>query len=258
MRLSGLKKLMPTAHFERMQGSVDENEHYCSKPHDGCTCKHCKDCPDRLEGPWYRGEKPKPGTRTDWKDFRSDCKELTHDELAEKYTRIFVTCNRGFTAAYTKWTGKERGMPVVIILYGPSGTGKSLLASQMFPEAYRKPKNKWWDHYTGQDVVIFDDFYSWISYDDMLRMLDWYALMVETKGGTVHLTTQVFVFTSNKSPEDWYSNVPDRSALTRRLKEYGTVVEITKQGMQLKKWKDPAPQGAKAPYYHSGPYLCDL
>ena len=30
----------------------------------------------------------------------------------------------------------------------------------------------WWDEYEGQPCVIINDFYGWIRYDDLLRLLD--------------------------------------------------------------------------------------
>lgn len=60
----------------------------------------------------------------------------------------------------------------------------------------------------------------------MLRLLDRYALAVETKGGHVSFTSKRVVFTSNTRPEEWYPNVPHRPALSRRL---GSVFEFPGQ-----------------------------
>ena len=46
----------------------------------------------------------------------------------------------------------------------------------------------------------YDDFYGWIKFDEMLRLLDRYPLLVETKGGTTH-------FTSRFMYRDWETSI---------------------------------------------------
>lgn len=40
-RLSALKKFHATAHWEKRRGTPYEAAHYCKKPVEDCTCKHC-------------------------------------------------------------------------------------------------------------------------------------------------------------------------------------------------------------------------
>lgn len=40
-RLTALKKFHRTAHWEKRLGTPYEAEHYCKKPVEDCTCKHC-------------------------------------------------------------------------------------------------------------------------------------------------------------------------------------------------------------------------
>ena len=39
---------------------------------------------------------------------------------------------------------------------------------------------------------------------DLQRLLDWYPLWVEVKGGSVPMLAKVYVITANTDPEDWY------------------------------------------------------
>lgn len=92
-----------------------------------------------------------------------------------------------------------------LVIWGPPGTGKSRFAYEVFPGAYWKAKGKWWGGYRGQEVVIVDEFYGWIKYDELCRLLDRYPLQVERKGGHINYKPKLMVFTSNKPWEEWYN-----------------------------------------------------
>jgi len=80
--------------------------------------------------------------------------------------------------------------------------------------------------YNYQDAIIFDEFYSWIELDDMLRILDRYPYMGETKGSYTHLKASTFIFTSNDDPRDMYKKIlwRRRQAFFRRIVEFGMVL----------------------------------
>ena len=65
--------------------------------------------------------------------------------------------------------------------------------------------------------MVLDDFYGWIKFDEMLRLLDRYPLLVETKGGTTHFTSRFIHITSNKHPSSWYKRGHYYDALFRRF-----------------------------------------
>lgn len=94
----------------------------------------------------------------------------------------------------------------VIVIYGPTGTGKSRWCSENFPNAYWKQLGKWWDAYNQHEVVIIDEFYGWLQWTTLLRLCDRYPMMVETKGGQVQFTAKTIVFTSNTAPNLWYKD----------------------------------------------------
>lgn len=107
----------------------------------------------------------------------------------------------------------------VIVITGPTGTGKSKWAADTFPGAYWKPRSDWWDGYIGQDTVVLDEFYGWIAHDLLLRLCDRYPLNVQVKGGTVNFISKTIVITSNKSPKQWYKNFYFE-AFERRVEEW--------------------------------------
>lgn len=92
-----------------------------------------------------------------------------------------------------------------IVFSGETGSGKSRTAAAICGEdVYYKPHGKWWDGYDGQQSVIVDDFYGWMQYDEVLRVTDRYPHRVEVKGGFKEFTSKKIIFTSNKSPRDWW------------------------------------------------------
>lgn len=123
-----------------------------------------------------------------------------------------------------------------MVLYGPSGTGKTASARTEYPDAYVLPKGDgkiWWEGYQGQTEVLIDEFYGWIPYDYLLRLLDYSPMQVEFKGGSCPLAATTFIITSNKHWMDWYSDeVKGRhnnlEALARRLAEFGEVYYVSR------------------------------
>lgn len=94
----------------------------------------------------------------------------------------------------------------VIVLQGPTGTGKSKFAMDAYPDAYWKQRSQWWDGYCNQETIILDEFYGWIPFDLLLRLCDRYPLLLETKGGQVQCVAKRVVITTNSLPGNWYRN----------------------------------------------------
>lgn len=84
-----------------------------------------------------------------------------------------------------------------IYVFGPPRTGKSCFLSQLFPNAFYKSQNKWWDGYTGQKEVILDDMDSPCLGHKLKIWLDRKACVGEVKCGHVQLQHHVFAISSN-------------------------------------------------------------
>lgn len=108
-----------------------------------------------------------------------------------------------------------------VVYWGPTGTGKSRRAWQEAgPLAYPKnPRTKWWDSYRGQENVIIDEFRGDIDIGYLLRWLDRYPILIETKGSGTSVRAKRYWITSNLDPELWYPTVDSDTwyALKRRL-----------------------------------------
>lgn len=226
-RLPKIKELLgsPTAHIEKAKGSPQQAWDYCTKEE------------TRIEGPWCTGLRPGgAGTRTDIVgavDLLKEGKRLA--QVLEEYPSVVVKYFRGLQACQML-LAKSRdpaNSPVIEVFWGESGTGKTRKAVSENPDAYllTKPNGNgtlWFDGYEGQTCVILDEFYGWIQYDLLLRLLDRYPLRVQTKGGTVEMCATKFVITSNKSWRDWYPNIDKLDALERRIREFGKVTHFNR------------------------------
>lgn len=234
VRQETLKKVDPRAHWETRRGDHEQAKHYSMKGSFGdCKCEHCEKA-NTILGPWEYGSDHnvprKKGQRMDLDALKQalDDPEMELADVASNHFGAFLRYNRGIVAYLTsKVRHRNTERPQIFVFWGPSGTGKSRLAETRWPRAYRKMKNEWWQGYKGQKEVIFDDFYGWIAYDEMLRILDWYRFELQMKGSSAPLSATTFIFTSNVPWEEWYKKVYDTSALRRRIEEFGIVTHMT-------------------------------
>lgn len=193
--LSSVKLLHQRAHWEPRRGTHRQAKEYCTKSE------------TRTSGPTELGEEPQQGFRSDLariKILLESGADLA--EVAEVNFGIYLQYRRSLQA-YRELKLPHRSSSVtVIVMFGPTGTGKSKFAHETFPNAYWKPPGKWWPDYQGQSTVIFDEFYgTWWTHSEMLRLLDRYPVSVEGKGTYVKLVATKFVITSNVPPHQWYT-----------------------------------------------------
>jgi hypothetical protein len=225
MRLSALKKICFEAHWEPRRGTHIQAKEYCQK----------RDNP--IDGPWTIGSEEGipngPGARTDLDALKADLdSKMALGSIAENHFALFLRYERGIRSylslrsEYRKFQPGEK--PQIFVLTGPSGCGKTRLARECFPGAYwvTKPTGSsplWFDDYFGQEVIIFDEFYSWVPYDFLLRLLDFGEMQLPFKGGHAKCRAKIFIFTSNMPYSDWYPKIEDKTAFYRRLSEFGQV-----------------------------------
>lgn len=204
-RLTAVKKILPTSHWEIMRGNIVEASDYCKK--DG-EFEEFGIMPDIDNG---ANEKKR------WADAINACKagdlEAVPEDIRLKYYR---TCKE-IAKDYMAKAADADGVTGVWI-YGPSGTGKSRLARQDYPDSYLKMQNKWWDGYQGEDSVILDDF-DCKELGHLLKIwADRYSFVAETKGGAINIRPKKFIITSNYSINDLFPDGELNAAIKRRFK----------------------------------------
>lgn len=120
----------------------------------------------------------------------------------------------------------------VTLFVGTTGTGKTYQAVDMYPDAYIATAQGggpakgtiWFDGYDGQDVVIFDDYHSWLATEVFLTMMDRYKVQVPVKGGMAPAMWTKIIITSNMLPTQWVDGATKRkpskvhlAAMLRRI-----------------------------------------
>lgn len=119
-------------------------------------------------------------------------------------------------------------VPCATYLYGVPGSGKSRFARELAKAVedrapyFKSAREKWWDGYDGQKVVIIEDldpvdFSRLILYYKL--WLDVYIINGEVKGGYINLRPEQIIITSNYSLKDLCIGIADvdYQALRRRF-----------------------------------------
>lgn len=208
------------------RGSHEQAVAYATKP------------TSRILGPFSYGSASaieKSGQRSDIKAMVSAVKAgASNLEVLDAFTKQYSRHYRFVEHVRLLLQKRDRPIPSIGILYGPTRTGKSTWVKRHCKGAYwlPQPNSKtgglWFDGYDGEDTVVIDEFYGWISFSFLLRLLDSTPLVVQTKGGSRYLQASNYVFTSNVHPTAWYTKVPMHrlSALFARLREFGVLYRL--------------------------------
>jgi Putative viral replication protein/RNA helicase len=189
----GVCAIIPRAWFEPRKGTRKQAIAYVTKED------------TRIRGPWEYGASFGQGHRSDLNEAYTMIQAgASERQLMDHDFGMWARNYQAFIRAKRLLLPQRNFKTKVIVLYGETGSGKSRWCQETFPNAFWKPRGQWWCGYEQQEAVIIDDFYGWIPYDSMLRLLDRYPLLVETKGGQEVFNSKTIILTSNIPPHQWY------------------------------------------------------
>ncbi len=215
VRFTTIKNRFPTAHIEKAYGTVQENRAYIRK-----------------EGRWADTDKVEtaiPGTFEEWGEIPPERAEKHPDmfRLVQNIrdgmtTTEIIDDNPSMafrireidllrqTLTAEKYAVENRPLRVTY-LYGASGAGKTRSIYAAYdPRSiyritnYRAANGIYFDGYSGQDVLVFEEFRSQISIEDMLNYLDIYPLTLPARYNDKRACYTKVYITSNSPLEEQY------------------------------------------------------
>lgn len=203
------------SHLAVAKGSPEQNKAYCTKAE------------GRIAGPWELGTSITSGQRVDLDAAYKIVLETGDISKVEPavFMKYASSCMKLASLAQPP---RRDGLKVICIV-GATGIGKSYATHECYPNLYMPfygNSGLWWDGYTGQEVVLLEEFRGQVPLQKMLQILDPYPLRLEIKGGSVPARHKLVIITSNTHPSEWYpdnpqkpgaTREPERKALNRRL-----------------------------------------
>lgn len=145
-------------------------------------------------------------------------------ELIDDHPELIVKYARGMSTII-QHVSRERSLKIradlqVTVLWGAPGAGKTRAVydrhglENVF--TLHQMPTLWFDGYTDQTVLLLDDFYGWIQWGTLLKILDIYPFQGPIKGGFTFLQCTHIYLTSNRPWYTWYKRA-DQAALQRRI-----------------------------------------
>lgn len=222
-------------HVEVAKGSPAQNYKYCTKEETRMPqadyIKYCQDndiepkvmpfvfFPDGVPGP--------QGRRTDIDNFVDCLKCSDFATVALDNPTVYVKYSTGLAKLDFMMRQKKAQQwrtVTVHVIYGSTGVGKTRSALQQGQELgttflMRKDAGKtmWWDGYTGQKVLVLDEYHgNWMPYKSILGVLDGHPYRCPVKGSHVWGEWETVLITSCREPHGWYERT-EYTELDRRI-----------------------------------------
>jgi hypothetical protein len=155
------------------------------------------------------------------------------EAIAEENPGMYARYHRGLHALRAAVIDRPRDQATpknVVVLFGPTGTGKTRTAIERLTELYGSyylwdpTLHPWWDGYDCHRGVVIDEFRGQLPFSVILRLLDRYRMTVQVKGGMRQFVADTIYITSPKHPDEWYKD--DGSDKLNQLKRRITTVEL--------------------------------
>ena len=221
-RFKTIKEYFPTAHIESRKGTKTQARDYCQKDE------------TRMDGHnvFEYGDFVESAERSDLNDITVMIESGASDrdiQLAypSQYFRYYKNISQ-LRQIYleTKFNNVFRELEITYI-YGETETGKTryVMEKYGYTNVYRVTTydHTAFDHYNGQDVIVFEEFRSSFKIEDMLKYLEGYPLMLPSRyNNKVACYTKVYIITN------WGLNEQYKKIQTEHPKTWGAFLRRIK------------------------------
>lgn len=191
-------------HCEVSRGTEEECTNYCEKEE------------SRIEAGarWgtYDANEGKQGRRSDLEAIYTKAKAGTPvGQIADEHPGDYIRYHSGIDALIAQVAPKPplaRDV-VVIIFWGPTGTGKTHRIMHQYPDCYCvRPGRDPWGHYKGEECVFFDEF-DWTKWtcQEMNQYLDKWRVLLDARYRNRYAEWTRVAICANSSPVTWWPSV---------------------------------------------------
>lgn len=224
---SAVRKMFPSRHVTKCFADELSNIKYCEKD-ENIVFEH--------------GTRPNQGERRDLLEIKNDIVEGKYsvDELTMECPMLVHQYGRTLNKIEDIILRKKfRGwMTKGIWYHGPTGVGKSAIALKDYnPDThYIYPKdNGWWDGYTGQETVIFNEFRgSDVLFSELLELCDWTPKTVRRRGREpAPFLARKLIITSSLTPMECYSYAISRKDSMQQLLRRFEIIEVLEKNPEV-------------------------
>lgn len=198
--LETMKEILPEAHWgmKKKHATFEDNVNYCSK--------------GGLFEEW--GDKPDQGKRIDLIELKERIMDgASVDDIALENPVAFHQYGRTLERLQTIRLRRQHRTWYTqgIWVWGPSGVGKSHMAFENYSYETHYIKNlneDWWDGYTGQEVVILNEYKGQLTLGEIFDLVDKWPKTVKYRNREpVPFLAKTVYITSSKNPYEMYTSL---------------------------------------------------
>jgi len=207
-------KILPASWMERSKGTALENRNYAIKKNDFFEAGEIP--VDKTEAQKRGGQ----GNKERWERVAKLARKGDMKTIEQDDPQIFILHGQRLKSLYIPETKNMDGPSPHEWWVGESGTGKSRLLWELYPNHFQKQRNKWWDGYNYEDVVAIEE---WSPRNDcttsnLKEWADRYKFAGEIKGGILQkLRPKKLIVLSNYTPQQCFLNSEDLKPILRRF-----------------------------------------
>jgi len=207
-------RMLPRAHLEPSNGSPTQNRAYCTKENDFFEFG---DIPMERDMARIKGG---AGNAARYTKAIEDASRGDMDTIKRDDPQLYLLHGVRLESLFAPTTIPLDGDLLHEWWVGPSGSGKSRLLWELYPNHFAKALNKWWDRYRHEDVVAIEE---WAPKNDctassLKRWADRYPFPGEIKGGVMQkLRPKKIIVLSNYTPQQCFLNSEDLEPMLRRF-----------------------------------------